>query len=42
MEMPATVKVGIHAQAPFVGGCWAKFSFMDLTPEPVKDFRSGE
>lgn len=42
MPMPKTVKVGIHAQAPFVGGCWARFATFDLRAEPVADFRSGE
>ncbi len=42
MALPATVKVGIHAQAPFVGGCHARFSQFTLSPTPVADFRSGE
>ena len=42
LEMPPTVMVGVHAQAPFQGGCRATFSFLNLRPEPVKDFRSGE
>lgn len=42
MAMPRTVKVGIHVQAPFVGGCSARFSIFDLSPEPVEDFRSGK
>ena len=42
MALPKTVKVGIHAQAPFVGGCRATFSKFTLSSEPVKDFRSGE
>jgi regulation of enolase protein 1 (concanavalin A-like superfamily) len=41
MAMPETVMVGIHAQAPFVGGCWARFARFELSPEPVADFRSG-
>ena len=41
-ELADTVKVGVHAQAPFQGGCQAVFSSFDLTPEPVEDFRSGE
>jgi regulation of enolase protein 1 (concanavalin A-like superfamily) len=41
LALPATVKVGIHAQAPFVGGCWARFSTFTLVPEAVEDFRSG-
>jgi len=42
MAMPETVMVGIHVQAPFVGGCSARFSSFDLSPEPVEDFRSGK
>ena len=42
MAMPATVKVGIHAQAPFVGGCRARFASFRLRSVPVADFRSGE
>lgn len=42
MAMPKTIKVGVHAQAPFVGGCRAWFAGFDISPEPVQDFRSGE
>ena len=42
LELPPTVMVGVHAQAPFQGGCRATFSFLSLTSEAVKDFRSGE
>lgn len=42
MDMPATVKVGVHAQAPFRDGCKAEFDCLIVTGEPVKDFRSGE
>ena len=42
MAMPKTVMVGIHVQAPFVGGCSARFSSFSLSPEPVEDFRSGK
>ena len=42
LAMPAAVKVGIHAQAPFVRGCQASFSTFALTAEAVRDFRSGE
>lgn len=42
MVMPPTVMVGVHAQAPFVGGCSAQFDLFTLTHEAVKDFRSGE
>ena len=41
-ELPPTVKVGVHAQAPFQSGCRAVFSILELTPVAVKDFRSGE
>jgi uncharacterized protein len=42
MALPDTVMVGIHAQAPFEGGCRVRFAGFALRPEPVKDFRSGE
>ena len=42
MIMPRTIMVGIHAQAPFVGGCRARFASLEIRPEPVRDFRSGE
>jgi uncharacterized protein len=42
IAMPETVMVGVHAQAPFVGGCRAMFTRLDLIPEAVADFRSGE
>jgi regulation of enolase protein 1 (concanavalin A-like superfamily) len=42
LVLPPTVMVGVHAQAPFVGGCSAGFGFFNLTHEAVKDFRSGE
>jgi hypothetical protein len=42
MAMPETVMVGIHAQAPFVGGCRVTFTRFDLVPEAVADFRSGD
>ncbi|MGC9349643.1 MAG: DUF1349 domain-containing protein [Anaerolineae bacterium] len=42
LELPHTVMLGVHAQAPFEGGCRAQFAFLEVTPEPVKDFRSGE
>jgi len=42
MALPATVKVGIHAQAPFTGGCHARFSRFTVSPTPVEDFRSGD
>ena len=42
LEMPGTVMVGVHAQAPFHGGCQAVFDFLEITDRPVMDFRSGE
>lgn len=42
LAMPPTVKVGIHAQAPFVGGCRTWFGEFSIVPEPVADFRSGK
>jgi len=42
LEFPDTVMVGVHAQAPFRGGCRAIFKSLHITSEPVSDFRSGE
>ena len=42
LELPGTVMVGVHAQAPFVGGSQATFRLLYVRPEPVQDFRSGE
>jgi regulation of enolase protein 1 (concanavalin A-like superfamily) len=42
LELPATVMVGVHAQAPFQGGCQAEFESFDWSPQAVGDFRSGE
>ena len=42
LEMPQTVMVGVHAQAPFQGGCRAVFDFLALTDDAVADLRSGE
>ena len=42
IALPDTVMVGVHAQAPFGDGCRATFDFLELTPEAVRDFRSGE
>ena len=42
LETPSTLMVGVHAQAPFTGGCKAEFDFFNLTSTAVKDFRSGE
>lgn len=40
--LPNTVMVGVHAQAPFMGGCRATFGGLHISPEAVKDFRSEE
>ena len=42
LDLPKEVMVGIHAQAPFGGGCTASFSRFVVTDAPVKDLRSGE
>ena len=42
LDMPEEVMVGVHAQAPFVGGCRAFFSSLTIEPGAVKDFRSGD
>ena len=42
MSAPAEVLVGVHAQAPFVGGCRARFDHLEIDPQAVADFRSGE
>ncbi|NCO40099.1 MAG: hypothetical protein AUJ96_20610 [Armatimonadetes bacterium CG2_30_66_41] len=42
LELLTTVKVGVHAQAPFQGGCQAEFDSFELTPQVVGDFRSDE
>jgi regulation of enolase protein 1 (concanavalin A-like superfamily) len=42
LEMPDTLMVGIHAQAPFVGGCKVLFKSLELYSTPIEDFRSGE
>ena len=42
LDLPATVNVGVLAQAPFGEGCRATFRFLDLRPGAVRDFRSGE
>ena len=39
---PKEVMVGVHAQAPFAGGCEGEFEFFKIANEAVKDFRSGE
>jgi regulation of enolase protein 1 (concanavalin A-like superfamily) len=40
--LPDTVMVGVHAQAPFQGGCRVTFCGLHVTSEAVQDFRSGE
>lgn len=42
MAAPAEVLVGVHAQAPFIGGCQARFDHLEIDHQPVADFRSGE
>ncbi len=42
LPMPQEVMVGVHAQAPFVGGCHAVFTRFEIEPRAVQDFRSGE
>jgi len=42
LELPPTVMVGIHAQAPFTHGCQVVFHSLTISPDPVADFRSGE
>ena len=42
LELPSTVKVGIHAQAPFSTGCRVVFRSLTISPETVDDFRSGD
>lgn len=42
MALPETVMVGVHAQAPFGGGCRVIFASFELISEAVSDFRSGE
>ena len=42
MAVPKTIMVGIHAQAPFVGGCRVSFRSFEIVPTAVADFRSGE
>ena len=42
LAMPEEIMVGVHAQAPFVGGCRATFSRFDIEPMAVQDLRSGE
>ena len=40
--MPAHVKVGVQAQAPFKAGCRATFEAFQVCSEPVANFRSGK
>ena len=42
IDLPGTVMVGVHAQAPFGEGCHATFRFLHARPAAVRDFRSGE
>jgi uncharacterized protein len=42
LAMPREVMVGIHAQAPFVGGARARFRRFELQPRAVADLRSGD
>ncbi|HUV07949.1 MAG TPA: DUF1349 domain-containing protein [Spirochaetia bacterium] len=42
LELPRVLKIGIHAQAPYGGGCEAVFDFLDLQSVPVANFKSGE
>jgi hypothetical protein len=42
LGMPPEVMVGVHAQAPFVGGARARFRRLELVRAAVADFRSGE
>jgi regulation of enolase protein 1 (concanavalin A-like superfamily) len=42
LELPETVKVGIHAQAPLSPGSQVQFLSFRISPQPVADFRSGE
>jgi regulation of enolase protein 1 (concanavalin A-like superfamily) len=42
LPLPEEVMVGIHAQAPFHGGCSAVFRSFTIENHAVKDFRSGE
>jgi regulation of enolase protein 1 (concanavalin A-like superfamily) len=42
LPMPDEILVGIHAQAPYRGGCRALFRSFTLEEKAVEDFRSGE
>lgn len=42
LAAPAQIHVGVHAQAPFVGGCSARFDHLAIDDTPVADFRSGD
>ena len=41
-ELPETVQVGVHAQAPFQAGCSAVIRSFTLSDTPIDDLRSGE
>jgi uncharacterized protein len=42
LRMPPEVMVGVHAQAPFVGGARATFRRFEIVSGAIADFRSGE
>lgn len=42
LRMPLEIMVGVHAQAPFVGGARARFRRLEIRGGAVADFRSGE
>jgi hypothetical protein len=42
LDVPAGVRVGLQAQAPFVAGCSVVFEHFSIQPGAVADFRSGE
>ena len=42
LELPDRIDVGVHAQAPFEGGCRVTFASLEITDVPVQDFRSGD
>jgi regulation of enolase protein 1 (concanavalin A-like superfamily) len=42
IDMPRSVSVGVHGQAPFDAGCEVLIHSFDLSDQAVGDFRSGE
>lgn len=42
LSVPETVKVGLVAQSPTGNGCTVKFSHLKLSPEPIREIRSGK